>query len=176
MKLNELKPSPGSKKKRRRTARGPGSGRGKTAGRGHKGQKSRSGFSAGAGWEGGRSRLILRLPKRGFNRAKEYTQIVNLEDLNRFADGASVTPESLAELSLIGNAALPIKILGKGELKVKNLVVEIEETSKAAALAITETGGTLRMAPEGVGDSLSKSDATKGSDGELPESNSEEKP
>ena len=112
MKLSELKPSLGSKKKRRRVARGPGSGRGKTAGRGHKGQKSRSGFSAGSGWEGGRSRLVLRLPKRGFNRPKEDTQIVNLRDLNRFNEGAFVNPESLLALNLVSNAARSIKILG----------------------------------------------------------------
>ncbi len=175
MKLNELKPSPGSKKKRRRLARGPGSGRGKTAGRGHKGQKSRSGFSAGSGWEGGRSRLVLRLPKRGFNRAKEYTQIVNLKDLNRFEDGASVTPESLAALNLVGNAQLPIKILGYGQLKVKNLVVEIETTSKAAALAITETGGTIRTAFKDLGGSLSQSDIDRASEDETPEQTSVEK-
>ncbi|MCY4355196.1 MAG: 50S ribosomal protein L15 [Truepera sp.] len=143
MRLNELKPPPGSKKKRRRLARGRGSGRGGTAGRGHKGQKSRSGFSAGAGWEGGRSRLIMRLPKRGFSRAKEPVQIVNLRDLNRLEAGATVTPESLVAAGLVRKAERAIKILGDGELLVKGLVVRIGAISKGAAAAITATGGRV---------------------------------
>lgn len=143
MRLNELKPAPGSKKKRRRLARGRGSGRGGTAGRGHKGQKSRSGFSAGAGWEGGRSRLIMRLPKRGFSRAREPVQIVNLRDLNRFEAGATVTPESLVAAGLVRKAERAIKILGDGELLVKGLVVRIGAVSKGATAAITATGGRV---------------------------------
>ena len=143
MRLNELKPPPGSKKKRRRLARGRGSGRGGTAGRGHKGQKSRSGFSAGAGWEGGRSRLIMRLPKRGFSRAKEPVQIVNLRDLNRLEAGATVTPESLVAAGLVRKAERAIKILGDGELLVKGLVVRIGAISKGATAAITATGGRV---------------------------------
>ena len=143
MRLNELKPAPGSKKKRRRFARGRGSGRGGTAGRGHKGQKSRSGFSAGAGWEGGRSRLIMRLPKRGFSRAKEPVQIVNLRDLNRLEAGATVTPESLVAAGLVRKADRAIKILGDGELLVKGLVVRIGAISKGATAAITATGGRV---------------------------------
>ena len=76
MKINDLKPAPGAKKSRRRVGRGLGSGRGKTAGRGQKGQASRSGFSQGSGWEGGRSRLIMRLPKRGFTHQGIEYQIV----------------------------------------------------------------------------------------------------
>ncbi len=143
MRLNELKPPPGSKKKRRRLARGRGSGRGGTAGRGHKGQKSRSGFSAGAGWEGGRSRLIMRLPKRGFSRAKEPVQIVNLRDLNRLEAGATVTPESLVAAGLVRKAERAIKILGDGELLVKGLVVRIGAISKGATAAITAMGGRV---------------------------------
>ena len=143
MRLNELRPATGSRKKRRRLARGRGSGRGGTAGRGHKGQKSRSGFSAGSGWEGGRSRLIMRLPKRGFSRAKEPVQIVNLRDLNRLEAGATVTPESLVAAGLVRKAERAIKILGDGELLVKGLVVRIGAISKGATAAITAMGGRV---------------------------------
>src|SRR5690554_2444954 len=103
MKLNDLKPAPGSKKVRRRVGRGIGSGRGKTSGRGQKGQAARSGFSQSPGWEGGRSSLIMRLPKRGFNRAGlqvDY-QLVNLEDLNVLEANTVVDSISLYDHGLI---------------------------------------------------------------------------
>jgi large subunit ribosomal protein L15 len=143
VKLNELKPARGSKKQRRRVGRGLGSGRGKTAGRGQKGQKSRSGFSGGAGWEGGRSRLIMRLPKRGFTRERELFQIVNLSDLNGFAEGDKVDAESLKARGLVRKADRPIKLLGDGELEVKKLTVEVEAVSRAAAQAVTAAGGSV---------------------------------
>ena len=148
MKLNDLKPAPGSKKTRRRVGRGLGSGRGKTAGRGQKGQSSRSGFSQGAGWEGGRSRLIMRLPKRGFNREKELFQLVNLEDLGVFEEGASVTSVTLAERGLIRYANKPVKLLGRGELEVKKLQVDVDACSRSAARAVIAAGGTVRGAEE----------------------------
>ena len=119
MKLNELKPAPGSKKSRRRAGRGIGSGKGKTAGRGQKGQKSRSGFSQAPGWEGGRSSLVMRLPKRGFNRVKEPVQLVNLRDLNGFAEGDSIDAEKLTAAGIVLAAVfavlglLPLITLGQ---------------------------------------------------------------
>ncbi|MEX2536116.1 MAG: 50S ribosomal protein L15 [Trueperaceae bacterium] len=146
MKLNDLKPAPGSKKNRRRVGRGLGSGRGKTAGRGQKGQSSRSGFSQGAGWEGGRSRLVMRLPKRGFSREKQLFQLINLEDLNVFEAGASVTGESLWERGLVRYADRPVKLLGRGELEVKNLEVDVDGCSRSAAHAVIAAGGKVRGA------------------------------
>lgn len=143
MKLNELKPARGSKKSRRRVGRGLGSGRGKTAGRGQKGQKSRSGFSGGHGWEGGRSRLIMRLPKRGFNRDREPFQIVNLSALNGFAEGDRVDGPSLEARGLVRKADRPIKLLAAGELEVKNLTVEVDAVSRAAAEAVLAAGGSV---------------------------------
>jgi len=143
VKLNELKPAAGSKKARRRVGRGLGSGRGKTAGRGQKGQKSRSGFSRGAGWEGGRSRLIMRLPKRGFNREREPFQVVNLADLNRFDTGDTVNGESLKALRLVRKADAPIKLLGDGDLAVQGLKVELDAVSRTAAQAVEAAGGSV---------------------------------
>ncbi|CAN5891177.1 50S ribosomal protein L15 [soil metagenome] len=142
MKLNDLKPAPGSKKTRRRVGRGLGSGRGKTAGRGQKGQKSRSGFSQGAGWEGGRSRLIMRLPKRGFNHQGDDYQVVNLADLNRFEDGAQITAEVLRAQGLVRSLKRPVKLLGNGELTVKNLQVHVDAYSKSAVQALQDAGGS----------------------------------
>jgi large subunit ribosomal protein L15 len=143
VKLNELKPARGSKKQRRRVGRGLGSGRGKTAGRGQKGQKSRSGFSGGAGWEGGRSRLVMRLPKRGFNRDREPYQIVNLDALNGFAEGDRIDADVLKAKGLIGKADRPVKLLGDGELEVKKLTVEVDAVSRAAAEAVQAAGGSV---------------------------------
>ncbi len=144
MKLNELKPAAGSKKTRRRVGRGLGSGRGKTAGRGQKGQKSRSGFSQGAGWEGGHSRLVMRLPKRGFNHQKlDPFQIVNLGDLAGFGEGDTVNADALKARGLIRKADRPVKLLGNGELEVRNLRVELDAVSASAAHAIEAGGGSV---------------------------------
>jgi len=143
VKLNELKPARGSKKTRRRVGRGLGSGRGKTAGRGQKGQRSRSGFSQGAGWEGGRSRLIMRLPKRGFTRDREPFQIVNLRDLNGFAEGDRVDADSLKARGLVRRADKPVKLLAEGELEVKKLEVALDAVSSTAAEAVRAAGGSV---------------------------------
>ena len=143
MKLNELKPAPGSKKSRRRVGRGLGSGRGKTAGRGQKGQSSRSGFSQGAGWEGGRSRLIMRLPKRGFNKVKLVFQIVNLRDLAVFQEGSSIDAIDLAAAGLVRHAGRPIKLLGDGPLEVNGLTIEVDAASQGAINAVTASGGSV---------------------------------
>ena len=145
MKLNDLGPATGSKKDRKRKGRGLGSGRGKTAGRGQKGQKSRSGFSAGAGWEGGRSRLVMRLPKRGFTKVKEPVQIVNLRDLDRFEDGTTVDAALLVREGLVRRDDHAVKLLGDGELS-KKLTVDLDAVSRAAAEAVTAAGGTVKGA------------------------------
>ncbi|MXZ00285.1 50S ribosomal protein L15 [Candidatus Poribacteria bacterium] len=147
MKLNELKPAPGSKRKRKRVGRGPGSGRGKTCGRGHKGQKSRSGSSIPAWFEGGQMPLVRRLPKRGPRRTGhkrlEY-DIINVETLNLFTDTAVVTPESLREAGLIKRKDALIKILGDGELE-KELKVQAHRFSKSAIEKIESKGGTAEV-------------------------------
>ena len=153
MKLNELAPAAGSKKSRKRVGRGVGSGRGKTAGRGQKGQASRSGFSQGAGWEGGRSRLIMRLPKRGFTRMKDPIQLVNIRDLNGFAEGEQVGVEKLVAAGLIRRIDHPVKLLADGALEVKGLIITVDSASKGALAAVADAGGqvVLPAAPaEGV--------------------------
>ncbi len=145
MKLNELKPAKGSKKKRRRVGRGLGSGRGKTAGRGQKGQLSRSGYSKGPLWEGGRSRLFERLPKRGFNNKQFKTdyQIINLGDLNKLEEDTTVNAQTLKTLGLIRYANRPVKLLGDGELKVRGLTIELNGYSQSAFKGVEAAGGTL---------------------------------
>ncbi len=145
MKLSDLKPAKGSTKARRRVGRGLGSGRGKTAGRGQKGQASRSGFSQGAGWEGGRSRLIMRLPKRGFTRMKEPVQIVNVGDLEAFDDGTVVTAELLVDVGLVRRLDRPVKLLGDGEL-TKKLQIDLDAVSSGAASAVAAAGGSVKGA------------------------------
>ena len=146
MKLNDLKPAEGAKKNRRRVGRGLGSGRGKTAGRGQKGQKSRSGFSQGSGWEGGRSRLVARLPKRGFTHQTEGYQIVNLRDLNLFGEGDNVNAETLNAFGLVRHVDRPVKLLGDGELEVRNLTVTLDACSRRAAEAVRAAGGNVEGA------------------------------
>jgi large subunit ribosomal protein L15 len=111
MELHDLHPAPGAKKSRKRIGRGPGSGTGKTAGKGHKGQKSRSGYSRRYGFEGGQMPLVRRIPKRGFcNIFRVEFQVVNLKDLERvFVDGDTVSVETLVEKGLVrgGNKSSP---------------------------------------------------------------------
>ena len=143
MKLNDLKPAPGSTKNRRRVGRGLGSGHGKTAGRGQKGQSSRSGFSQGSGWEGGRSRLVMRLPKRGFIHHNTDYQIINLGDLNAFEAGATVNAQTLRDAGAVRHQDRPIKLLGDGEVTVQNLTVEVDAYSRSAVRALQNAGGTV---------------------------------
>lgn len=145
MKINDLRPDAGAKKARRRVGRGIGSGRGKTSGRGQKGQASRSGFSQRAGWEGGRSALIARLPKRGFNRASMQVnyQLVNLDGLNLLDADTVVDNFSLFQNGLIRHADRPVKILGRGELEVTGLTIDVDRISRSAAAAITSKGGNV---------------------------------
>lgn len=141
MKLNELSPAPGSAKPAYRKGRGPGSGNGKTAGRGHKGQNSRSGGGVRPGFEGGQLPLYRKLPKRGFNNkfAKKYA-IVNLADLNRFEDGAEVSEQLLLEKKIIRKSYDGLKVLGGGAL-TKKLTVKAEIFSASAKEKIEAAGG-----------------------------------
>ncbi len=145
MKLNELKPVKGSTHAKKRVGRGCGSGHGKTAGRGENGQKSRSGFSSKYGFEGGQMPLIRRVPKRGFKNINriEY-QIVNVDSLNVFDDGAVITKETLKETNLINKMSMPVKILGRGELK-KKLTVKVDKVSKTAQAKIEANSGMVEV-------------------------------
>lgn len=145
MKLHELVPAPGSRKERKRVGRGIGTGNGKTAGRGHKGQKARSGGGVRPGFEGGQNPLYRRLPKRGFTNPtrKEYA-IVNLDTLNRFEDGTTITPELLIEQGVVKNVRDGIKILGQGEVEVK-LTVKANKFSESAVQKIEAAGGKTEV-------------------------------
>jgi large subunit ribosomal protein L15 len=145
VKLNELKPAPGSKRERKRVGRGTGSGMGKTSTRGQTGQKSRSGGGVRPGFEGGQMPLSRRLPKRGFTNifAKEYS-IVNVGDLNRFEDGTEVTAQLLKEQRLIRKVQDGVKILGNGEI-TKKLTVKAAKFTKTAADKIKAAGGTAEV-------------------------------
>lgn len=146
MKLHELQPAAGSKKARTRVGRGLGSGLGKTSGRGQKGQNSRSGGGVRSGFEGGQMPLYRRLPKRGFNNvfAKQYAE-VNVEQLNRFEDGATVDPVALIEAGILKNVRNGIRILGNGTLETKNLTVIANGFTKAAEEKITAAGGKVEV-------------------------------
>ena len=145
MKLHELKPAEGSRRKVNRVGRGSSSGNGKTSGRGQKGQKARSGGKSRLGFEGGQMPLFRRMPKRGFTSLnhKEYT-VVNLENLNHFDEGTEVTPEFLVQAGVIKNSKAGIKVLGKGKLE-KKLVVKANKFSKPAKEAIEAAGGTVEV-------------------------------
>lgn len=145
MKLHELKPTEGSRKERKRLGRGIGSGQGKTAGKGHKGQNARSGGGVRLGFEGGQTPLFRRLPKRGFtNFARKEFAIVNLDTLNRFAEGTEVTPELLIETGVVSNEKAGIKILAKGNVE-KKLTVKAHKFSSAAKEAIEAAGGNTEV-------------------------------
>lgn len=146
MKLHELQPAAGSKKARTRVGRGLGSGLGKTSGRGQKGQNSRSGGGVRSGFEGGQMPLYRRLPKRGFNNvfAKQYAE-VNVEQLNRFEDGATVDPVALIEAGILKNVRDGIRFLGNGTLETKNLTVIANGFTKSAEEKITAAGGKVEV-------------------------------
>jgi large subunit ribosomal protein L15 len=145
MKLHELSPAKNSKMGRKRIARGPGSGHGKTACRGHKGQKSRSGGGTRPGFEGGQMPLHRRLPKRGFNNRfrKDYS-IVNIKDLSVFEANSSIDEDALLEAGLVSTLKDGIKLLGDGEIS-HPVVIKVHKTSKSAREKIEAAGGTLEM-------------------------------
>ena len=145
MKLNELKYTEVARRNSKRIGRGHGSGWGKTAGKGSKGQNARSGGGVALGFEGGQTPIWRRLPKRGFTNftRKEYS-IVNVELLNRFEDGAEITPELLKQAGLVRKELDGVKILGVGELE-KKLTVKANKFSKSAVEAIEKAGGKVEV-------------------------------
>ncbi len=145
MRLSELQPSPGSKHKKKRVGRGPGSGWGKTAGRGHKGQNSRAGGPKGPGFEGGQMPLTRRIPKRGFtNIFRQPWAIVNLRDLNRFAPDSVVDGAVLKEAGLVGVKTRRVKLLAQGEVTVP-LTVKVQAASAQARARIEAAGGRVEV-------------------------------
>ena len=145
MKLHELKYTEGARRDSKRIGRGQGSGTGKTAGKGHKGQNARSGGGVRLGFEGGQTPLARRLPKRGFTNftRKEYA-IVNVEQLNKFENDVTVTPELLVETGMVKKLYNGIKILGEGELE-KKLTVIAHKFSKSAVAVIEKAGGKVEV-------------------------------
>lgn len=144
MNLSDLHPPAGQKHKRKRVGRGPGSGLGKTAGRGEKGQKSRSGYSRRLGFEGGQMPLVRRVPKRGFNNIfrKEFA-VINLERLDTL-EGAKFSPESLVEAGVIRNLRSGLKVLGDGEIK-RAIEISAHRVSKSAREKIESAGGKVEL-------------------------------
>ena len=150
MKLHEIHDNEGANRKKKRVARGPGSGKGKTAGRGIKGQKSRSGVALG-GYEGGQMPLYRRLPKRGFTKpnAKSFA-VINLGQLQSFVDAgtldpnAEVTEDSLVEAGIVRRKLDGVRLLAKGELKA-GLTIVVTGASKAAVEAVEKAGGKVTL-------------------------------
>ena len=144
MQLHEL--NAGSKKKRKRVGRGPGSGLGKTCGRGHKGAKSRSGFKNKRGFEGGQTPLKRRLPKFGFTNPNRQTyQLINLdrlEKLEQLTDGTSLETQQMLEMGLIRNTKTPVKLLGRGSL-TKKIKITVDKASRGAVESVTQAGGEV---------------------------------
>ena len=146
MKLNELKPAPGSTKQRKRIGRGVGSGKGKTGGRGVKGQKSRSGVALN-GFEGGQMPLYRRVPKKGFySRNRVENQCVNLSMFERFDSGEAITPEYLASKGLVSGRNPRVKILGNGEIS-GSFKIHVHAVSKSAREKIEAAGGSIEILP-----------------------------
>ena len=151
MKLHEIRDNDGANRKKKRVARGPGSGKGKTAGRGIKGQKSRSGVAIG-GYEGGQMPLYRRLPKRGFNKpnAKSFA-VVNLGLIQKFVDAgkldatATITEDALVASGVIRRKLDGVRVLAKGEVSAK-LNLEVTGASKSAIEAVEKAGGSLKVA------------------------------
>ena len=145
MKLNELSPAPGSVKKAFRVGRGNGSGAGKTAGKGHKGQNARSGGGVRPGFEGGQLPLQRRIPKRGFvNIFATRYEAINVDQLDRFEDGAVVDEAAIVAAGLVKNTRDGIKILGRGEI-TKKLTVKVAAFSEGAKSKIEAAGGKAEV-------------------------------
>jgi large subunit ribosomal protein L15 len=141
--LHDLKPPKGSHRARIRKGRGPGSGIGKTAGRGGKGQTARAGKKIRPGFEGGQMPLIRRIPKRGFtNPFKQAAQVVNVRHLGLLAEGVEITPDTLFGAGLVRRPDQPIKLLGMGEIQRK-FVVKGVSVSASARTKIEQAGGTI---------------------------------
>jgi large subunit ribosomal protein L15 len=144
MKLSELAPSPGSRRKRKRVGRGPGSGHGKTSCKGHKGQKARSGGGTKAGFEGGQMPLQRRLPKRGFtNIFQKNRSIVNIGALDKLEE-TTITPDVLVNEGIIKDAGDGVKILGNGEI-TRAITVKAHAFSASAKEKIEKAKGTIEL-------------------------------
>ena len=145
MKISELSPAPGSTKVAKRKGRGPGTGNGKTAGRGHKGQKARSGGGVRVGFEGGQMPLARRVPKRGFNNIfAKPLESVNVSALNCFEDGAVVNAQVLLDAGILSKCKYGVKILGNGEI-TKKLTVCASAFSETAKQKIEAAGGKTEV-------------------------------
>jgi large subunit ribosomal protein L15 len=146
MALNNLRPPRGAKKPKKRVGRGPGSGHGKTASRGHKGAQSRSGFRFKRGFEGGQMPLHRRVPKRGFtNPFRVEYAVVNLDTLAEVFDaGSAVTPELLVERGIVRDSRAPIKVLGRGEI-TKALTIRAHKFSETAVKKVAAAGGATEV-------------------------------
>ena len=145
MKLHDLKPAVGATTAPKRLGRGTGSGLGKTSGKGHKGAKARSGGGKRPGFEGGQMPLTMRLPKRGFtNKWRVEYATVNVERLNIFEDGATVTPVELVESGILKNVQDGVKILGNGEI-TKKLTVKATKFTESAKEKIEAAGAKVEV-------------------------------
>ncbi|MBI5136705.1 MAG: 50S ribosomal protein L15 [Nitrospirae bacterium] len=145
MRIEELRPAPGSRKNKKRVGRGPGSGRGKTSTRGEKGQKARSGGGKGPGFEGGQMPLIRRLPKRGFtNIFREPFAVVNVATLEALAVDDTITVDMLHERGLIRKSAKRVKVLGEGDLG-RAVKVRVHAVSASARAKIEAAGGSVDL-------------------------------
>lgn len=145
MKIEDLKPSPGSRKKNKRVGRGIGSGHGKTSCKGHKGQKARSGGTKGPGFEGGQMPLQRRVPKRGFkNRFTIEYAIINLKDIGKIQDADIITPEILVENGIIKDLKNGIKVLGNGDIQ-RPLTIKADAFSTSAISKISAAGGKAEV-------------------------------
>jgi len=144
LKLNNLSPEKGARRRNKRVGRGPGSGLGKTAGRGHKGARSRSGFSQKPGFEGGQMPLHRRLPKRGFtNIFKAQYTILSLSDLDQFEEGSVVDHDALVNVGMVKGKNTLVKVLANGEI-TKPLTVDVDKVSRGAAEKIVAAGGSVK--------------------------------
>ena len=145
MKLDDLKPAPGSSKNRKRVGRGPGSGHGKTSGRGHKGQGSRSGGNTKPGFEGGQMPLQRRLPKRGFhNIFRIEMAVVNLTQLDLLASAGDIAPDTMSQHGLISGKNRQVKVLGEGNL-TKAVTIRAHGFSASARQKIEAAGGKAEL-------------------------------
>ena len=145
MRIHDLAPLKGSKRKEKRVGRGPGSGHGKTSCRGHKGQKARSGGTAPPGFEGGQMPIQRRLPKRGFtNIFKKTIAVVNVKDLGTFEPNTTLDIEALKKAGLVRKGEATVKVLGKGDI-LHPLTVKVNHVSKAAQEKIESAGGTVQL-------------------------------
>ncbi len=144
MQHHDLATAPGSRKNRKRVGRGPGSGMGKTSTRGHKGLKARSGGSVRPGFEGGQMPIYRRLPKRGFKNYpfKTNNAILNVQDLDRFEDGATIDVDTLRDAGLVKGVVDGVKILGQGEIS-KKFALKSVLVSKTAQEKIESAGGSI---------------------------------